>query len=156
MTWLATRRGPKASRSTGARFGRARAWAGTIAAWQCGLACSASVPLVTRGPHPSNGSVQPVVVDSRPPPVKVQVIPPSPNSDCQWADGEWVWRASEWRWQDGGWLSPNDQCYFADAVFVWLPSRFDHTGVLYYTRSQWYHEQTHQPCEAPPPCLASD
>lgn len=100
--------------------------------------------------------MQPVVVDSRPPPVKVQVIPPSPNSDCQWADGEWVWRASEWRWQDGGWLSPNDQCYFADAVFVWLPSRFDHTGVLYYTRSQWYHEQTHQPCEAPPPCLASD
>lgn len=117
--------------------------------------CSRSTPLVPQGPHPSTGGVAPVVVDSRPPPVKVQVVPPAPHDACQWADGEWVWRAGEWRWRDGGWLSESQNCYFAEAVFVWLPARNAPNGLLYYTHSQWYQREKNEPCETPPPCLAA-
>lgn len=119
------------------------------------VACVATTSLVPHGPHPAVGGVAPMAVEGRPPPVKVQVIPPAPSDDCQWADGEWVWRASEWRWEEGRWLSPSQNCYFADAVFVWLPARTAPSGVLYYTHSQWYDLRTNERCEPPPPCLAS-
>lgn len=115
-------------------------------------ACSRSIPLTPRGPHPATDGVLPIVVASQPPPVKVQVIPPPPNDDCQWADGEWVWRSSEWRWRDGAWLSASAGCYFAEAVFVWLKARNAPNGLLYYTRSQWYDRKTNEQCEAPPVC----
>lgn len=127
-----------------------------LAAWftlVAGAACSRSVPLVAHGPHPASGGVEPVAVDSPPPPVKVQIIPPAPRHDCRWADGEWAWRSGEWRWQEGAWLSPSPHCFFADAVFVWLPARTAPTGLLYYTRSQWYDARTNERCETPPPCL---
>lgn len=116
------------------------------------VACSSSVPLVPHGPHPAKGGVSPIAVDSRPPPVKVQIIARAPNAGCQWADGEWEWRSGEWRWQEGRWLSKSTDCYFADAVFVWLPSRNVPTGMLYYTPSQWYDQRTNEHCEPPPPC----
>jgi hypothetical protein len=115
-------------------------------------ACSSSLPLVPRGPHP-DGRTLPIVVDSRPPPVKVQLMTEPPHTECQWADGEWSWRGNEWRWQEGRWLSPSP-CYFADAVFVWLPARGAPNGLLYYTRSRWYDRETDKPCEPPPDCVA--
>jgi hypothetical protein len=116
-------------------------------------ACSPAVPLVPHGPHPETGGVPPVVVDSRPPPVKVQIIPAAPDGKCQWSDGEWEWRSGEWRWREGLWLSSSPSCYFADAVFVWLPARNAPNGLLYYTRSQWYELRTNEHCETPVPCI---
>lgn len=115
--------------------------------------CSAPLALIPRGPHPAGG-MAPIVVESPPPPVKVQVVSAPPRADCKWADGEWLWRGNEWRWQDGRWVTAPAECYFADAVFVWLPARDAPTGQLYYTRSQWYDRNTNKPCETPPVCVA--
>jgi hypothetical protein len=100
------------------------------------------------------GGTSPIAVESPPPPVKVQIVSPPPRTDCQWADGEWLWRGNEWRWQEGRWVTAPSDCYFADAVFVWLPARDFPTGQLYYTRSQWYERLTNKPCDPPPVCVA--
>lgn len=119
----------------------------------CATACGRNIPLIPRGTHPEDAT-RPIVVDALPPPVKVQVVPDAPALDCDWADGEWLWRGNEWRWRDGLWLTRAQNCYFADAVFVWVSSPSSQRGQLYYTRSQWYDKTTKAPCETPPACTA--
>lgn len=130
-----------------------RPWSPILLAWvSIAEGCTPQLPLIPRGPHPPSMIVRPVLVEGKPPAVKVQVVPAPPHSDCVWLDGEWQWQNHEWRWTSGTWLTPSDRCYYADSVFVWLAAPDSPSGVLYHTPSRWYDRTTQEPCDPPPPC----
>ncbi len=114
--------------------------------------CGGGLPQVPRGPHLLQGGVEPVAVDSEPPPAEIEQLSSAepPRDDCYWADGRWSWEDNRWQWQSGGWVKVPDGCYYADPLLVWVPSVSG--GVLFYTRGQWYREDGQGTCEAPPTC----
>ncbi len=96
----------------------------------CFFACgSSTLPEPEVGPHPADEYIE---VPYPPPAAAAEVVPPSPQSDAVWVDGQWIWRGRYYVWQRGGWLIPPAGAYFA-------PWRKYYTkdGTLYFADGTW-------------------
>jgi hypothetical protein len=92
-------------------------------------ACGSALPEPPKGPHPSGEYIE---VPYPPPAAAAEVVPPSPQSDAVWVDGQWIWRGRYYVWQRGGWVIPPAGAYFAP----W--SKFyTKDGTLYFADGAW-------------------
>jgi hypothetical protein len=94
---------------------------------------------------------QAVVVDTPPPPAKVEQIPKSPGGDCAWLDGQWLWQGQHWEWEPGSWVIPPRDCHYAEPVVSWIQSTAGAT--LFYARGKWYPNNSGQRCQDPRSCV---
>jgi hypothetical protein len=108
-------------------------------------ACGAPVHLPPYRPQPTAALE---AIPSRPPPARVEVVPPAPRSDAVWIDGEWTWRASRWSWIRGRWVLPPNGARYSPWVLVRAPN-----GSLYEAHGVW-RDARGNPI-APPRPLAS-
>jgi WXXGXW repeat (2 copies) len=92
-----------------------------------------------------------MAVDVPPPPIRIENVPPQPNSDCLWADGRWRRSDGQWQWVPGAWVRPLKTCYYAEPLLVWIPS-VDGRGVLFHTDGEWYDRSTGTLCQPPVNC----
>src|SRR5215472_9137711 len=63
----------------------------------------------------------PIVVGWAPPPLLVEVPPPSPFMSAVWVGGYWVWQGN-WVWAHGHWMGPPRPDY------VWVHPYYEHRG----------------------------
>jgi len=63
----------------------------------------------------------PIVVGWAPPPLLVEVPPPSPFGDAVWVGGYWVWQGN-WVWAHGHWMEP------PRADYMWVHPYYEHRG----------------------------
>ncbi|MGH8428295.1 MAG: YXWGXW repeat-containing protein [Gammaproteobacteria bacterium] len=82
----------------------------------CLVSLSACVAPAPYAPAPSYG----VVVTTRPPPVRVEVVGRAPYSGAVWVKGHWVWRSGRWVWAPGYWARP------PRAGVGWVPGHWVH------------------------------
>jgi hypothetical protein len=117
----------------------------------CGIlaACGSSLRLVPTGPHPPTAT-PPIVVESEPPPAKVEMVFPDPGKPCAWLDGRWEWVDQGWQWVPGEWVVPPAGCYFATPEALWVPATG--RGLLFYLPGRWYRESGTASCGDPRPC----
>jgi len=94
------------------------------------VACSAAIRVPPTGPHLGD---DPIAVPTRPPPGKVQVVPPPPATAKKpvWIDGEWEWTGRRWQWKDGRWEEMQGD-YWAPAITVRLSD-----GSLAHFKGRW-------------------
>ena len=118
------------------------------AAWLIPLvaaaACGKSVRTAELVPHPVQRPPG-VLVESPPPPAKIEEIPEDPERGCVWVDGQWEWQGRRWEWVPGAWMVPQPDCNYAEPLIVY------EAGILFYAGT-WYHEGTDAVCEKPMPC----
>lgn len=108
---------------------RATSW---IAPALLSLACgSPSLPGPKLAPHSSKDLLP---VDYPPPPARAEIVPPQPDGEVVWVDGEWAFRGKKWRWRRGRWveLSASRDLRFAP----WTSVRSD-DGQLYVAEGRW-------------------
>lgn len=105
-------------------------WAGT---WS--LACG--TPTLPRPKVAAHTSADLEPVEYPPPPAKVESVPPRPEGNVVWVDGEWAYRNRKWRWRRGRWvaLPPGKNLAFAP----WTTVR-DGEGRLFYAGGKWLDE----------------
>jgi hypothetical protein len=70
-----------------------------------------------------------------PPPGKVEIVTPRPNTMKHpvWIDGEWEWNSRRWLWKENGWHDePPDKGYappitrrLPDGRILYLPGKKD-------------------------------
>jgi hypothetical protein len=63
----------------------------------------------------------PIVVGWAPPPLLVEVPPPTPFMGAVWVGGYWVWQGN-WVWAHGHWMGPPQPDY------VWVHPYYEHRG----------------------------
>jgi len=63
----------------------------------------------------------PIVVGWAPPPLLVEVPPPTPFVDAVWVGGYWVWQGN-WVWAHGHWMAPPRPDY------MWVHPYYEHRG----------------------------
>lgn len=115
------------------------------------LACGSSLRTVPVGPHSSTRAAL-TVVDTAPPPAKIETIPEPPATECAWLDGRWEWTGSAWEWRPGTWVRLEGSfgaCHYAVPEALWAPT--SGTGLLFYLPGRWYR-QDGTPCGEPPQC----
>jgi hypothetical protein len=93
------------------------------------------------------------VVDTAPPPAKIEHVPDEPSPDCAWLDGQWLWVGQHWQWAPGSWVIPPPDCHYADPTMTWLETATG-PGVLYYLQGAWYPDHAGEHCRAAQSCLA--
>ncbi|MGH7434184.1 MAG: hypothetical protein ACRENE_00750 [Polyangiaceae bacterium] len=111
------------------------ALATVVLAWACSL------------PHPplsAQATTALTLVDSDPPPGRVESVPPRPSGADAWINGEWVLRRGRWSWLLGRWVKTPPGATYAPWVAV---RAID--GTLYYAPSGW-HDATGTVIAAPP------
>lgn len=112
------------------------------------LACSSSLPVVAKGQNPQHEQDR-VIVDERPPVVRIEEVPPQPGERCKWLDGHWRATSGSWQWQPGAWVIPPDGCVFAPPFMAWVDGQ-----QLYYWNGLWV-PAGHGTCEEAVVCGAS-
>jgi len=115
------------------------------------VACGGGLRTVPTGPHSSGGTAY-VVVQSKPPPAKVENIPEIFDDACLWLDGRWEWASGTWEWRPGEWVrlpGPFAECHYAVPESLWVPAAGK--ALLFYLPGRWYR-QDGAPCGDPPPC----
>lgn len=118
----------------------------------CTDGCGGGLRMAPLGGHPANAS-PPVVVESPPPPAKIERVPPDPGSGCAWLDGHWEWASDSWEWKPGAWIVAEEGCHFAVPEAVWVPSAG--RGLLFYLSGQWYRDSDGAKCRDPRVCRAA-
>jgi len=69
-----------------------------------------------------------------PPPPRPEHLPPKPDDDAVWVDGEWDWDGTRYRWVRGSWVKPPAGA----KVAPWSVVRRGDDGQLFYSPSTWY------------------
>ena len=73
-----------------------------------------------------------VEVDTEPPPLQVETIPPTPGPAFVWIGGVWVWGGGGWHWQGGHYERP------PHPGAVWVPHRYAYrNGHRVFVRGGW-------------------
>ena len=80
---------------------------------------SAPEPAVSVYVEPPVVQPAPIVVGWAPPPLLVEVPPPSPFLGAVWVGGYWVWQGN-WVWAHGHWMGP------PRADYVWVHPYYEH------------------------------
>ena len=97
-----------------------RGWVcATSGAWVTLASCTGQIRVPATGPHTDADA--PVAVNSQPPEVRVESIPPNADPAKVWVDGYWTWRVRGWSWHAGGWILPPPNAYYAPPQLVHLP-----------------------------------
>ena len=81
----------------------------------------APAPAVSVYVEPPVVQPAPVVVGWAPPPLLVEVPPPTPFMGAVWVGGYWVWQG-DWVWAHGHWMGPPQPSY------VWVHPYYEHRG----------------------------
>ena len=81
----------------------------------------APAPAVSVYVEPPVVQPAPIVVGWAPPPLLVEVPPPSPFMGAVWVGGYWVWQGN-WVWAHGHWMGPPQPSY------VWVHPYYEHRG----------------------------
>ena len=105
------------------------------------LGCGSSLPKPASGPVPQDALLE---VPYPPPPARVEIIPPRPNTTSVWIDGQWEWVGEKWRWLPGGWVNAPANAYFTPWTTV---RRSD--GRLFYAKAAWRHVGDAKPLDMP-------
>jgi len=79
------------------------------------LACHPSLPEPARVGQAQSALIQ---IPYPPPPARVEVVPPQPNSSAVWIDGEWTWTGRRWAWKYGRWVVPPPGAAYSPWVTV--------------------------------------
>jgi YXWGXW repeat-containing protein len=80
-------------------------------------------------PPPAAGEVY---VDSAPPPLIVETVPPMPGDGVIWIGGNWFWEGGAWRWHAGYWGHP------PTPGAHWVPNHYEYRGGRHvYARGGW-------------------
>jgi len=82
---------------------------------------AAPAPAVSVYVEPAVVQPAPIVVGWAPPPLLVEVPPPSPFMGAVWVGGYWVWQGN-WVWAHGHWMGP------PQANYVWVHPYYEHRG----------------------------
>lgn len=130
-----------------------REWVAACAALLGAVSCGSSLRKVPLGPHAVTAA-PPIVVDSPPPPAKVETVPRDPGAPCRWLDGRWEWSEDTWVWSPGAWVVPREQCHFAMPEARWVPA-VSGRGLLFYFPGRWYRDSGDAACEQPRACGAA-
>ncbi|HEX4341406.1 MAG TPA: hypothetical protein VH062_36105 [Polyangiaceae bacterium] len=112
-------------------------------------ACGGSLRTVPFGPRGSDGKA-PIVVETPPPPAKVERIPDAPGSGCAWLDGRWEWVDQAWAWTPGAWVTVPAACHYATPQALWVPAAG--RGLLFYLPGRWYSDVDGTGCGGPHAC----
>lgn len=122
-----------------------RAWAMRVAALLCGplalyalgsIACrGAKIPGPETGDH--SGPNEGMCVPYPPPAAKVEELPPQPNGDSVWVDGEWEWQTRRYTWKPGGWIVPPPRSFYARSKLERMPN-----GALAFFPGHWHAPHT--------------
>lgn len=107
--------------------------AGACAALLLHAACASRIPVPKRTEGRSDSYV---AVPLPPPPLRPEHVPPKPNGDAVWVDGEWDWDGARYRWTNGAWVDPPSGARIAP----WAVVRRD-DGQLFFSPSVWYDER---------------
>jgi len=84
----------------------------------------------------------PIAVGWAPPPLLVEVPPPSPFMGAVWVGGYWVWQGN-WVWAHGHWMGPPRPDY------VWVHPYYEHRGdAVIFIDGHW---SAHGVAFVPPP-----
>ena len=116
--------------------------------WVCGcvsavaLGCAGTLAQPAYAPQSASSLV---AVPEQPPPGRVEVVPPRPNTDAVWIDGEWTWLRWRWTWNPGRWVIPPPGAKYSPWVTVRAAD-----GTLYFAPGTWRDAQG-QPLGSPPP-----
>ena len=103
-----------------------------------------TVPTGTRG-----AAASPTVVESPPPPARVETVPPDPGEPCAWLDGRWEWTGRTWEWAPGAWVVAEHECRYAPPEATWVAA--GERGLLFYLPGRWYRGDG-RPCPEPRTC----
>lgn len=71
-------------------------------------------------------------VPSSPPPARIDDVPPRPQPQSVWIDGEWSWSGRAYVWRAGAWVVPPVGSAYAPQGLFRLPS-----GALVLVQGQW-------------------
>lgn len=115
------------------------------------VSCGGGLRTVPLGPHSSRATTY-VVVQSEPPPAKVENIPEIFDKECLWLDGRWEWAGNTWEWRPGEWIrlaGKLEECHYAIPEALWVPA--SGKALLFYLPGRWYR-QDGTACADPPPC----
>jgi hypothetical protein len=63
-----------------------------------------------------------VEVREAPPPIREEVRPEPPHSECVWITGHWVRTRAGWEWETGYWVRR------PHATAVWVPGHWKNVG----------------------------
>lgn len=83
-----------------------------------------------------------------PPAALAELVPPAPNDDAVWVDGEWEFRGSFYGWRRGGWVLAPRGARYAPWRIV-----FQRDGRLLFAPGAWYDE--HGRRIEPPPVIVA-
>ena len=83
-----------------------------------------------------------VIVQSAPPPERVEVVPMAPGPGYAWIRGHWVWHREHWEWK-GGYYERISQ-----PGAVWISGQWVARG------NGWVWVEGHYSVQAPPPAYA--
>lgn len=94
-------------------------------------ACSGSLPSPPKG---TQVGAEPVNVPSMPPPGKVEIVPPRPESmkNPVWIDGEWEWKGRRWVWKEPRWEDLEPGALWAPPMTIRL-----NDGSLVHYKGRW-------------------
>ena len=94
--------------------------------------CSGSLP---HPPYSRQTSASLVVVDSAPPPCRIEQVPERPKGATAWVNGEWIRRHGRWYWLVGRWVTTPAGWTYSPWVFVRAED-----GTAFYAPSAWKDE----------------
>ncbi|HVW25077.1 MAG TPA: hypothetical protein VHC69_06875 [Polyangiaceae bacterium] len=124
-------------------------WAPVAALAALLSACGGGLRTVPFGPRGSGGA-PPFIVESAPPPPKVEKIPADPGKSCAWLDGRWEWVDQTWSWTPGAWVFVHPGCHYATPQALWVPA--SGRGLLFYLPGRWYRDSDGSACGEPLTC----
>jgi hypothetical protein len=76
---------------------------------------------------------QEVVVKTKPPVERVEVIPVAPSANHLWIKGHWHWDGAAWVWESG-------RYELRRVGFQWYPAHYvERGGGIYYVTGHWGH-----------------
>src|ERR1700733_7551120 len=88
--------------------------------------CATQEEVAVQAPAPAE-----VVVQSAPPPEKMEVVPVAPSTDHVWIRGHWHWDGVQWVWRGG-------QYELRRVGYRWVPARYEQRGpAFYYIPGHW-------------------
>ena len=112
-------------------------------------ACGGSLRTVPFGPRGTGGPA-PLIVETAPPPPKVEQVSKDPGSPCEWLDGRWEWVDQSWAWTPGAWVLAPAGCHYASPEALWVPATG--RGLLFYLPGRWYRDMDGTACAEPRAC----
>jgi hypothetical protein len=80
-----------------------------------------------------------VEIEAAPPPVRIEVRPPSPGVEFVWTPGYYGWEGGRYEWRGGSWVRP------PHPGVTWIEPRYVRTGTRYYLQpGRWDYAAGHR------------